>query len=86
MTSKATIITGTGEAGWTITLTFPASTTATGTVNEDGRYEEKIPDTVEIKGRETIKVTLTDEAGYQSEATSTTAEDQMEPEAATVDQ
>ncbi|REI27940.1 YSIRK signal domain/LPXTG anchor domain surface protein, partial [Staphylococcus felis] len=76
VTSKATVITGTGEAGSTVTVTFPDGTTTTGTVNGEGRYEVKIPDTVDLKGGETIKVTLTDEAGNQSEATSTTVEDQ----------
>ncbi|REI32558.1 Ig-like domain-containing protein, partial [Staphylococcus felis] len=37
VTSQATIITGTGEAGSTVTVTFPDGTTATGTVNEEGR-------------------------------------------------
>ncbi|MFO3692019.1 Ig-like domain-containing protein, partial [Staphylococcus felis] len=78
-------ITGTGEAGSTVTVTFPDGTTATGTVNEEGRYEVKIPDTVGLKDGETIKVTSTDEAGNQSEATSTTVEDQTAPEAPTVD-
>ncbi|REI29321.1 class A beta-lactamase, partial [Staphylococcus felis] len=77
--SKATVITGTGEAGSTVTVTFSDGTTATGTVNGDGRYEVKIPDTVDLKGGETIKVTLTDEAGNESEATSTTVEDQTAP-------
>ncbi|REI06605.1 hypothetical protein DOS79_11050, partial [Staphylococcus felis] len=85
VTSKATVITGTGEAGSTVTVTFPDGTTTTGTVNGEGRYEVKIPDTVDLKGGETIKVTLTDEAGNQSEATSTTVEDQTAPDAPTVD-
>ncbi|WP_281197427.1 Ig-like domain-containing protein, partial [Staphylococcus felis] len=85
VTSKATIITGTGEAGSTVTVTFPDGTTATGTVNGEGRYEVKIPDTAGLKGGETIKVTLTDEAGNESEATSTTVEDQTAPDAPTVD-
>ncbi|AVP36287.1 Ig-like domain-containing protein [Staphylococcus felis] len=85
VTSKATVITGTGEAGSTVTVTFPDGTTTTGTVNGEGRYEVKIPDTVDLKGGETIKVTLTDEAGNQSEATSITVEDQTSPDAPTVD-
>ncbi|PNZ33371.1 Ig-like domain-containing protein, partial [Staphylococcus felis] len=85
VTSKATVITGTGEAGSTVTVTFPDGTTATGTVNGEGRYEVKIPDTVDLKGGKTIKVTLTDEVGNQSEATLTTVEDQTAPEAPTVD-
>ncbi|WP_181898239.1 Ig-like domain-containing protein, partial [Staphylococcus felis] len=85
VTSKATVITGTGEAGSKVTVTFPDGTTATGTVNGEGRYEVKIPDTAGLKGGETIKVTLTDNAGNQSEATSTTVEDQTAPDAPTVD-
>ncbi|REI29902.1 hypothetical protein DOS80_07355 [Staphylococcus felis] len=43
----------------------------------------KIPDTVDLKGGETIKVTSTDEAGNTSEATSITAEDETALEAPT---
>ncbi|REI28987.1 YSIRK signal domain/LPXTG anchor domain surface protein, partial [Staphylococcus felis] len=85
VTSETEVITGTGEAGSTVTVTFPDGTTVTGTVNGEGRYEVKIPDTVDLKGGETIKVTLTDEAGNTSEATSTIVEDQTAPEAPTVD-
>ncbi|WP_406688125.1 Ig-like domain-containing protein, partial [Staphylococcus felis] len=59
-------MTGTGEAGSTATVTFPDGTTTTGTVHGEGRYEEKIPDTVDIKGGETSKETITDEAGNQA--------------------
>ncbi|REH83447.1 Ig-like domain-containing protein, partial [Staphylococcus felis] len=79
------VITGTGEAGSTVTVTFPDGTTATGTVNEEGRYEVKIPDTMGLKGGETIKVTSTDGAGNTSEEMTTTVEDQTAPEAPTVD-
>ncbi|REI30555.1 YSIRK signal domain/LPXTG anchor domain surface protein, partial [Staphylococcus felis] len=84
VTSETEVITGTGEAGSTVTVTFPDGTTVTGTVDEEGRYEVKIPDTVGLKGGETIKVTLTDEAGNQSEETTTTVEDKSAPEAPTV--
>ncbi|MDM8327811.1 Ig-like domain-containing protein, partial [Staphylococcus felis] len=85
VTSETEVITGTGEAGSTVTVTFPDGTTATGTVDEEGRYEVKIPDTVGLKGGETIKVTSTDKAGNTSEETSITVEDQTAPEAPTVD-
>ncbi|REI21214.1 class A beta-lactamase, partial [Staphylococcus felis] len=85
VTSETEVITGTGEAGSTVTVTFPDGTTVTGTVNGEGRYEVKIPDTMELKGGETIKVTITEEAGNQSEETTTTVEDQTAPEAPTVD-
>ncbi|REH81406.1 Ig-like domain-containing protein, partial [Staphylococcus felis] len=63
------VITGAREAGSTITVTFPDGTTATGTENEEGRYEDKIPDKVGLKGGETIKVTSTDKARKTSEET-----------------
>ncbi|REI01928.1 Ig-like domain-containing protein, partial [Staphylococcus felis] len=85
VTSETEVITGTGEAGSTVTVTFPDGTTVTGTVDEEGRYEVKIPDTVGLKGGETIKVTTTDGAGNTSEETSITVEDQTAPEAPTVD-
>ncbi|UXR87086.1 Ig-like domain-containing protein [Staphylococcus felis] len=85
VTSETEVITGTGEAGSTVTVTFPDGTTATGTVDEEGHYEVKIPDTVDLKGGETIKVTTTDEAGNQSEETTTIVEDKSAPEAPTVD-
>ncbi|REI28098.1 hypothetical protein DOS79_06980, partial [Staphylococcus felis] len=85
VTSETTVITGTGEAGATVTVMFPDGTTATGTVNEEGRYEVKVPDTVDLKGGETIKVTSTDEAGNTSKETTITVEDQTAPDAPTVD-
>ncbi|REI19888.1 hypothetical protein DOS77_11095, partial [Staphylococcus felis] len=69
VTSKTTVITGTGEAGSTVTVTFPDGTTVTGKVNGEGRYDVKIPDTVDLKGGETIKVTLTDSSGNVSKPT-----------------
>ncbi|REI29009.1 hypothetical protein DOS79_05045, partial [Staphylococcus felis] len=44
-------------------------TTATGTVDEEGRYEVTIPATVDLKGGETVKVTLTDSSGNVSKPT-----------------
>ncbi|REI08792.1 YSIRK signal domain/LPXTG anchor domain surface protein, partial [Staphylococcus felis] len=84
VTSETEVLTGTGEAGSTETVTFPDGTTVTGTVDEEGRYKAKIPDTVALKGGETIKVTLTDEAGEKLEETTTTVEDKSAPEAPTV--
>ncbi|MFO3703381.1 Ig-like domain-containing protein, partial [Staphylococcus felis] len=75
VTSETEVITGTGEAGSKVTVTFPDGTTATGIVDEEGHYEVKVPDTVDLKGGETIKVTSTDKAGNTSEETSITVED-----------
>ncbi|REH95294.1 Ig-like domain-containing protein, partial [Staphylococcus felis] len=84
VTSETEVITGTGEAGSTVTVTFPDGTTATGTVNQEGRYEVKVPATVDLKGGEVLTVTSTDKAGNTSEETSITVEDQTAPEAPTV--
>ncbi|REI11528.1 Ig-like domain-containing protein, partial [Staphylococcus felis] len=83
VTSETEVITGTGEAGSTVTVTFPDGTTATGTVNEEGRYEVKVPGIVGLKGGETIKVTTTDEACNTSEVTTRTVDDKNAPEAPT---
>ncbi|PNZ34892.1 Ig-like domain-containing protein, partial [Staphylococcus felis] len=83
VTSETEVITGTGEARSTVTVTFPDGTITTGTVDEEGRYEVKVPDTVDLKGGEVLTVTSTDEAGNTSEETTTTVEDQTAPEAPT---
>ncbi|REH81407.1 Ig-like domain-containing protein, partial [Staphylococcus felis] len=70
--SETEVRTGTGEVGSTGTVTFRDGKTAKGTVDEAGRYEDKIPETVELKGGETIKVTSTGKAGNTSEETSIT--------------
>ncbi|REI02605.1 Ig-like domain-containing protein, partial [Staphylococcus felis] len=84
VTSETEVITGTGEAGSTVTVTFPDGTTVTGIVDEAGHYEVKVPDTVDLKGGETIKVTSTDEAGNTSEETAITVEEHTAPEAPTL--
>ncbi|REI34656.1 Ig-like domain-containing protein, partial [Staphylococcus felis] len=74
VTSETEVLTGTGEVGSTVTVTFPDVTTATGIVDEEGRYEVKVPDTVDLKVGEVLTVTTTDGAGNPSEATTTTVE------------
>ncbi|REI31107.1 YSIRK signal domain/LPXTG anchor domain surface protein, partial [Staphylococcus felis] len=80
VTSETEVITGTGEAGSTVTVTFQDGTTATGTVDEEGRYEVKVPATVDLKGGEVLTVNTTDGAGNQSDGTTTTVEDKGAPE------
>ncbi|WP_238615114.1 Ig-like domain-containing protein, partial [Staphylococcus felis] len=85
VTSETEVITGTGEAGSTVTVTFPDGTKAAGTVDEEGSYEVKGPATVDLKGGEVLTVTTTDGAGNRSEETTTTVEDKRAPETPTVD-
>ncbi|REI09020.1 YSIRK signal domain/LPXTG anchor domain surface protein, partial [Staphylococcus felis] len=84
VTSETGAITGTGEAGTKIPVTFPDGTTASVSVTEEGQYEVKMPATVNLKGGEAIKVTSTDKAGNTSEETTITVEDKSAPEGPTV--
>ncbi|REH92945.1 hypothetical protein DOS58_00170, partial [Staphylococcus felis] len=85
VTSETGVIAGTGEEESKMTVHFPDRTTATGTVDEAGRYEVKMPDTVELKGGEIIKVTATDRARHTSEQTPRPVGDRTAPEAPTVE-
>ncbi|WP_238615679.1 Ig-like domain-containing protein, partial [Staphylococcus felis] len=58
VTSETEVITGTGEAGSAVTVTFPDGTTATATTDHEGQYEVEHLDTVGLTGRETINVTI----------------------------
>ncbi|WP_419791127.1 Ig-like domain-containing protein [Staphylococcus chromogenes] len=62
-------VTGTGEPGGTVTVTFPNGDTATGTVEEDGTWTVDVPPTVTIKDGDTIVVTQTDKGGNESDST-----------------
>ncbi|MBI5974486.1 Ig-like domain-containing protein, partial [Staphylococcus canis] len=86
VTSDATSVTGTGEPGSTVTITFPDGTTATGTVGANGSYEVAIPSGVDLNGGEGLQVTTTDVAGNASPSTSTTVVDTTAPEAPTVNE
>ncbi|WP_432370884.1 Ig-like domain-containing protein [Staphylococcus chromogenes] len=62
-------VTGTGEPGGTVVVTFPNGDTATGTVGEDGTWTVDVPPTVTIKDGDTIVVTQTDKGGNESDST-----------------
>ncbi|WP_411841576.1 Ig-like domain-containing protein [Staphylococcus chromogenes] len=62
-------VTGTGEPGGTVTVTFPNGEVVTGTVNEDGTWTVDVPPTVTIKDGDTIVVTQTDKGGNESDST-----------------
>ncbi|QDX00095.1 YSIRK-type signal peptide-containing protein [Staphylococcus chromogenes] len=64
-----TVVTGEGEPGGTVTVTFPNGDTATGTVGEDGTWTVDVPPTVTIKDGDTIVVTQTDKGGNESDST-----------------
>ncbi|PTF63723.1 hypothetical protein BHQ28_05335 [Staphylococcus chromogenes] len=62
-------VTGTGEPGGTVTVTFPNGEVVTGTVEEDGTWTVDVPPTVTIKDGDTIVVTQTDKGGNESDST-----------------
>ncbi|MDU0447948.1 Ig-like domain-containing protein, partial [Staphylococcus epidermidis] len=57
VTSDDTRITGTADAGNTVTITFPDGTTATGTTDDEGNYTIDIPTGVKLEGGEEITAT-----------------------------
>ncbi|XVL26337.1 Ig-like domain-containing protein [Staphylococcus equorum] len=79
VTSEGTQVTGTGEAGSTITVNFPDGNTATGTVDNQGNYVIDIPTTVDLVGNEEVVVTSTDGVGNVSPETKITVKDVTAP-------
>ncbi|WP_347861523.1 Ig-like domain-containing protein [Salimicrobium sp. PL1-032A] len=80
VTDADTEVTGTGEAGTDVTVTIGGET-YTGTVDENGDYTVSIP--TQTAGTE-ISVTLTDDAGNESDAATVSVTDGTAPEAPTV--
>ncbi|PTF96576.1 hypothetical protein BU654_01250 [Staphylococcus chromogenes] len=62
-------VTGSGEPGETVVVTFPNGDVVTGTVGEDGTWTVNVPPTVTIKDGDTIVVTQTDKGGNESDST-----------------
>ncbi|REI20816.1 hypothetical protein DOS78_10905, partial [Staphylococcus felis] len=54
--TSGTVITGTGKPGSTVTVAFPGGSTSTGTVNEEGQYEVKVPSAIDTEGMDVQKV------------------------------
>ncbi|XVL42463.1 Ig-like domain-containing protein [Staphylococcus equorum] len=86
VTSEGTQVTGTGEAGSTITVKFPDGSTVTGTVNNQGNYAIDLPVDKKLNGNEELVVTSTDGAGNVSSETKVTVTDATVPNAPTVNE
>ncbi|MFP5165367.1 Ig-like domain-containing protein, partial [Staphylococcus equorum] len=84
VTSEGTQVTGTGEAGSTITVKFPDGSVVTGTVDDQGNYAIDIPTNLDLVGKEELVVTSTDGAGNVSPETKVTVTDATVPNAPTV--
>ncbi|MDK9853329.1 Ig-like domain-containing protein, partial [Staphylococcus equorum] len=86
VTSEDSQVTGTGEAGSTITVKFPDGNTATGTVDNQGNYAIDLPIDKKLNGNEELVVTSTDGAGNVSPETRATVKDVTAPSAPTVNE
>lgn len=72
----ASEVTGTGEPGASILVTFPAEAgqepkTATAIVGADGKWSVQVPDGVTLKENDTVKATQTEDDKEPTEATAT---------------
>ncbi|MHD0396798.1 Rib/alpha-like domain-containing protein [Staphylococcus simulans] len=67
-----TSVTGTGNPGDTITVTFPDGSTSEGTVDEDGNWTVDVPEGTTVKKGDVITATATDDAGNTSDASTVT--------------
>ncbi|MFQ3872448.1 Ig-like domain-containing protein [Staphylococcus sp. Mo2-1] len=86
VTSEGTQVTGTGEAGSTITVQFPDGSVATGTADNQGNYAIDVPTNLDLVGNEELVVTSTDGAGNVSAETRLTVTDATAPNAPTVNE
>ncbi|WP_414055463.1 Ig-like domain-containing protein [Macrococcus equi] len=84
VSSTSTTVTGVGEPGNTVTVTFPDGSTSTAVVQPDGTWTAPIPAGVTLAGGEIITATQTDPAGNVSPASSTTVSDLTPPPAPVV--
>ncbi|XVL29793.1 Ig-like domain-containing protein [Staphylococcus equorum] len=75
VTSESTQVTGTGEAGLTITVKFPDGSIVTGTVDSQGNYTIDLPVDKKLNGNEELVVTSTDVSGNVSPETRLTVKD-----------
>ncbi|XVL29786.1 Ig-like domain-containing protein [Staphylococcus equorum] len=86
VTSEGVQVTGTGEAGSTITVKFPDGSTVTGTVDNQGNYAIDLPIDKKLNGNEELVVTSTDDSGNVSPETRLTVKDTTTPDAPTVNE
>ncbi|TDM38829.1 YSIRK-type signal peptide-containing protein, partial [Macrococcoides goetzii] len=77
--STDTVVTGTGVAGETITLTYPDNTQVTTTVDSSGNWTTNIPPGITLQGGEVLSATSTDAANNTSSAAIVTVSDKTAP-------
>ncbi|RZI05731.1 YSIRK-type signal peptide-containing protein, partial [Staphylococcus condimenti] len=77
----STEVTGTGEPGGTVTVTFPDGTTGTGTVDNDGNWSVPVPEGTTLNNGDEVTANETDKAGNTSTDSTATVTDTKAPSA-----
>ncbi|MCE4983127.1 putative Ig domain-containing protein, partial [Staphylococcus epidermidis] len=84
VTENSTEVSGRGEPGTIVEVTFPDSNKVEGKVDSDGNYHIQIPSETTLKGGQPLQVIAIDKAGNKSEATTTNVIDTTAPEQPTI--
>ncbi|MBI5976062.1 Ig-like domain-containing protein, partial [Staphylococcus canis] len=78
------VVTGTGEPGTTVVVTFPNGEEVTGQVDENGNWTVDVPATETLEEGETVTVVNKDGNGNTSTPSTGTVTDTVAPEAPVV--
>ncbi|WP_141750758.1 putative Ig domain-containing protein, partial [Staphylococcus sp. HMSC067B04] len=84
VTENSTEVSGRGEPGTVVEVTFPDGNKVEGKVDSDGNYHIQIPSETTLKGGQPLQVIAIDKAGNKSEATTTNVIDTTAPEQPTI--
>ncbi|MGW9939215.1 LPXTG-motif cell wall-anchored protein [Staphylococcus epidermidis] len=84
VTENSTEISGRGEPGTVVEVTFPDGNKVEGKVDSDGNYHIQIPSETTLKGGQPLQVISIDKAGNKSESTTTNVIDTTAPEQPTI--
>ncbi len=84
VTENSTEISGRGEPGTVVEVTFPDGNKVEGKVDSDGNYHIQIPSETTLKGGQPLQVIAIDKAGNKSESTTTNVIDTTAPEQPTI--
>ncbi|RNM22260.1 LPXTG cell wall anchor domain-containing protein, partial [Staphylococcus epidermidis] len=84
VTENSTEVSGRGEPGTIVEVTFPDGNKVEGKVDSDGNYHIQVPSETTLKGGQPLQVIAIDKAGNKSETTTTTVIDTTAPEQPTI--
>ncbi|WP_237739136.1 putative Ig domain-containing protein, partial [Staphylococcus epidermidis] len=84
VTENSTEISGRGEPGTVVEVTFPDGNKVEGKVDSDGNYHIQITSETTLKGGQPLQVIAIDKTGNKSESTTTNVIDTTAPEKPTI--